>query len=203
MTALAGIITGDLIYAGYNHGTHLISPSIVGLCVVFVFVAIGERITKLIVNKSGITIEQRPEDARNQVDEIASLATAPKVSERISRILQEATGHRNDVWSRMVMYRLMLRMLMRRVCEPHGMPMGAAPSIQSMLQYAAEKKLLTPSQLEKAELLRNVSYYFEWGTPPAPAPDEIQTVLSMSSRLLSDIARTAENVIVPVSPVKP
>jgi hypothetical protein len=110
------VLAADLIYSGFaNKKGELVAWRDLILVAFIIFVIFIDQIYKLTIGMKGIVFEQQ----KQRFSAVARLQTAEgsqKLAE-LDAVLQDFSGKGKDIWSRMIIYRISLRALLRRVCS--------------------------------------------------------------------------------------
>ena len=193
--SLVTVIVADLAYKIINNTNNLLEWQEVILLTLIIFVAVGDRIVKLAIGKEGITIEQdlnaQIKEAEKDIKSIISLSN-DQSAKNIGSILTRVTGQKKDVWSRLVLYRLSLRVLLRKLCKRFGMQLGNTTSLTRMIKFLRERNVIDAVTEKNIELLRDVTFFFEWGTGNAPSVRRIEKALKIAPELLSSLENSAK-----------
>jgi hypothetical protein len=115
LLAITILLTIDVIsYLGQYQDRFLNYP-LLGIMLGLLFVGFGRRITKLAFDPSkGLTLEQelrRFDDLTRMIDRVRDHASVENVTALLARVNAE-----EDVWSRLMIFRLILRHLLRSAC---------------------------------------------------------------------------------------
>jgi hypothetical protein len=200
--AVAFLVIGDIIYACTHNGSHLANGPVISLVGVLVFIAVGDRISKFVVNAKGFSFEQRAREANKELQRIAVLRDNQH-NRVIHTILNAATGTGAATWTSLIVYRLALRVLLRQICQTLGMKLdieGRPTPMTDMLRYLHEHGALSDTVLAKVEQLRDATYFIEWGIGDPPSVVEIENALKIAPPLLQSLAVKAAQTQPPQSP---
>lgn len=161
----------------------------VALVALMLFLAAGERIAKFAVGTKGLSFEQKVNATATEARAMASLARDAKPSQ-IEELLSSMVGHERDVWSQMIMARIAMRSLLRRIVANASMQLGDATSFKEMLNFVKENNLLAPGLQRDIETIRDVTFFFEWGTGEPPTARNIKKVLRLAPKTLEELAES-------------
>jgi hypothetical protein len=201
LTILVMVLAVDLAYKIITKTTQpLLSPPEVIVLALMIFVGAGDRIVEFAVGKDLLKISQNVEKQAREVEKDAAALLSISKDYRpdlVDQLLSRATGQTRDVWSRMVVYRLTMRVLLRRLCAAHGMVLNDTTAFITMLHFIKEKGVISVYLQEQVESIRDATFFFEWGTGIAPnarqikdalekAPDVIRQLEEMGSRLAKE-----------------
>ena len=143
------------------------------LLALIVFVVFIDRVAKFTVGAKGIVFEQR------RIAAVAGLQSGSGTDKLagLTKVLEAFGGQEKDIWSRMIIYRISLRALLRRICEEKNvLDLKETTPMVDMLSALAKKEIITKDFAENLDRVRNTTFFFEWGTGPAPEEEEIQYV---------------------------
>jgi hypothetical protein len=201
LTILVMVLAVDLAYKIITKTTQpLLAPPEVIVLALMIFVGAGDRIVEFAVGKDLLKISQNVEKQAREVEKDAAALLSISKDYRpdlVDQLLSRATGQTRDVWSRMVVYRLTMRVLLRRLCAAHGMVLNDTTAFITMLHFIKEKGVISVYLQEQVESIRDATFFFEWGTGIAPnarqikdalekAPDVIRQLEEMGSRLAKE-----------------
>lgn len=186
--AIMAVLSIDILNSYRKASTGLLSWYDLILCIFLVFIGVGDRIAKLAITMTGITIQQTVKAAVKDVSSLAALKTDTKAT-HLEEILTSTTGRSKDVWSKMIVYRLAMRILLRRLCGQNGMTLGDATAFVQMLGFVKSHSLLAVDVQAEIEKVRNVSFFFEWGTGSPPSESDIKSVLQIAPKVLHKLAK--------------
>jgi hypothetical protein len=190
LLAITILLTIDVIsYLGQYQDRFLNYP-LLGIMLGLLFVGFGRRITKLAFDPSkGLTLEQelrRFDDLTRMIDRVRDHASVENVTALLARVNAE-----EDVWSRLMIFRLILRHLLRSAClSLQRRDPGDAPSIETMLNGLREEGHLSDELYERAKNLGWWTYYAEWGTGQRLDDSEMPGFLAGAPLTLLELTRS-------------
>ena len=150
-----------------------------------VFVIFIDQIYKFTIGAKGIVFERR-------VAAVARLQTATgrqKLAE-LDAVLQDFSGHEKDIWSRMILYRISLRALLRRVCsEKKALELNDTTPMVKMIEALQSQGFIAEEFADQLGQIRDGTFFFEWGTGTPPSEATIAKIESAAPRLLKKLAK--------------
>ena len=87
----------------------------------------------------------------------------------------------------MVVYRLTMRILLRRLCAAHGMVLSDTTAFVTMLDFVNQKGIISADLQEQIEFIRNATFFFEWGTGRAPNAHQIKDALEKAPAVIKKL----------------
>ena len=184
------VLAVDIGYKIVGNAQSLLAyPELIILALIM-FVGAGERIVKFAVGKGWIEIEQNVDKQAIEAEKDA--ATLLSISkdykpDSVDQLLSRTTGQTKDVWSRMVVYRLTMRILLRRLCAAHGMVLSDTTAFVTMLDFVNQKGIISADLQEQIEFIRNATFFFEWGTGRAPNAHQIKDALEKAPAVIKKL----------------
>src|ERR1700730_4772402 len=150
------------------------------LLALIVFVVFIGQISKFTVGAKGIVFEQR----LAAVARLQSTSGKDKLAD-LNVVLETFSGQEKDIWSRMIVYRISLRALLRRICdEKKVLDLKETTSMVDMLSHLAAKDIIAKDFHDNLDRVRNTTFFFEWGTGLTPEKTAIEYVEKNASKLL-------------------
>ena len=193
---LSIVLFTDIGYKITKGSDSLISWEDLCVTVLLIFVAVGEKIKELIINRSGITIKQKTENQISQFKQDAKDIVA--VSEqgqidRVDKLIERTVGENRDVWTKLVVFRMIMRILLRQICKAQGMQLKNTTAFVTMLRFLKDKNKIDLMLQKDIELVRDVTFFFEWGTGAPPTTEKIHNALDIAPTVLKSLEQIAKN----------
>lgn len=166
------------------------------LVILLIFGLVGDRITKLGVGKEGFSIEQRVCEINRDFTNINRLGEYGNKNDLTKLLIQVSA--QEDIGYRLLVYRLLMRVLLRRICRQNEMPIvkddDEPISLQTMINFimTQDQPVLNRKLLEDIDYIRERTYFLEWGAKDTPSSEEIQQVLIMAPTVLLKIIDAAK-----------
>lgn len=189
VVTLVVVLVADLCYKGIWSKTSLIGYQHLMIMALLLFVGFHEKIAKLVLSKRGPTIEQKLDVQVKEVQDTAqSLAFIENGGdlELVNILLTRSECDDKDVWSRLILYRWIIRALLRRPCFACGMPLDDT-SLSTMITFIEQKSVLPADLIANIEFVREGTYLFEWGTGRVPSSSEVRLALDMAPRIIRQL----------------
>lgn len=185
------VLAGDLILKGWaDPKATLLGNHELGLLALMIFVGAGDRIVEFVVGKAGLKIKQNVEkqarEAEKDMSTLASIGRDPR-PDVVDKLLSGATGQDKDVWSRLVVYRLTMRLLLRRLCASFGMKLNDTTAFVTMLTFLKEKAAIPEKLRKNIEDVRDATFFFEWGTGRSPSASQIKDTLEIAPKVIKEL----------------
>ena len=159
------------------------------LAAIIAFIAGGDRIARIVLEATGfkVSIDNRPERVQEELTKIEAYVTDDNTAEDISKIIDDSLEHTRDIWSRLVLIRIVLRRLLQRVGSTHDLGFVPESSISKMKAVMRDKGIIDNLLAENIEKLRNATYAAEWGTGEAPKLENIKFALEQYESVFQTI----------------
>ncbi|MBC8384328.1 MAG: hypothetical protein H8E57_02280 [Candidatus Cloacimonetes bacterium] len=165
--------------------------------VFLIFLTSGDRITELIIDKTGFKIKENVNKQVSQVKKDVDAINAIESGnlDEINDLIFRNVNKNRDLWSKLVIYRLTMRSLLRKMCRLTGMTLHNTTAFVSMIKFLKNKSILNNELVFQIEFIRDVTFYFEWGTGTPPAEKSISDVLKLSPLVLKDLEKKIRQLI--------
>ena len=127
-------------------GTEFLSFYVVVLLVIFIFVAVGERITKMAISvKDGFFVEQSVQRDVQRFEEMGLALIVyrdgPSLSS-LNALLPRLDEKGRDAWSKLIIIRLSLRATLRGLSKPYDPNLSESASLSGMLRLIKSKSVI-------------------------------------------------------------
>jgi hypothetical protein len=187
LTILVMVLAVDIGYKIVGKTQPLLAYPELIIVALIMFVGAGERIVKFAMGKGWLEIEQNVD--KQAVEAEKDAATLISISkdykpDSVDQLLSRTTGQTKDVWSRMVVYRLTMRILLRRLCATHGMVLNDTTAFVTMLDFLNKRGIISVDLQEQIESIRNATFFFEWGTGRPPNAHQIKDALEKAPAVI-------------------
>lgn len=181
------ILILDIVYRIFNRSDAILDWQLVVILSLLTFATLGDRISELIIGKEGITLKQSLDIQVLEVKKDAEdlqLINETGNARYIDGLLKRVDRPERDVWSKLIIYRLTLRALIRQICKAEGMYLEDSPSLTNMINFVKDKRLITDQLAHDLNFIRYSTFFFEWGTGQPPTIEEIKQVLDITPQVL-------------------
>jgi hypothetical protein len=159
------------------------------LATLLLFIGAGEKISRLVLSpKSGLTIEQQVREFRDDLKRIELFGESSESAD-LENLLQKATRLPQEIWSRIIFYRLLLRAVLRKKCKSNGIPLKLTTSLTIMVNTL---KSFGGIDLDLAIQLKRVihaTFAAEWGEGELPTEEELKYVLEEAPEIIKKVDR--------------
>jgi len=94
--------------------------------------------------------------------------------EKVVEVVESSFGRPRDTWSKLLLIRIILRRLLRRMAEVHGilpkLPTKVTTGINTLNEVLAAEEKIEAALEEQVERIRDATFRAEWpdGRPPKP-----------------------------------
>ena len=174
-------------------GTEFLSFYVVVLLVILIFVAVGERITKIAISvKDGFFVEQSVQRDVQRFEEMGLALIAyrdgPSLSS-LNALLSRLDEKGRDAWSKLIIIRLSLRATLRGLSKPYDPNLSESASLLGMLRLIKSKSVIGEEDFADLERIRIATYFAEWGAGDPPSSRDVEFVLSTAPRILRKLVQ--------------
>ena len=184
--ALIGtVLAADLIFrAWFGKKRDLVSWTDLFLLGMLIFVVFMDEVYKFTVGLKGSVFERK---AKAVAD--LQIATGEQKVASLEAALQEFSGRGKDIWSRMIVYRISLRALLRRLClEKDAFELNFTTPITDMIEVLLQTGVITTTFAKELNELDDTTFFFESGIGDVPTLAEIKKAEDSVPGLLKKLA---------------
>ena len=166
------------------------------LIAALVFVAIGDKITKLAVTPQGVSIEQTVEqevkELEKGIQKIDRFVEEDNPDEAITDIVADTLEYTRDTWSRLLLIRMILRRLLRKIADAHELTFSPTSSISSMTSALYQQGIIDSLLSEQVEKIRGATFLVEWGAGEEPRSKDVKFTLENYSTVFNSLKARAQ-----------
>ncbi len=175
------VLTASIIYNMFRQAPPVAWTEII-LILVIVFVAIGDKISKLVISPQEVSIEQQTteqmvEKLEKDIQEIDDFVEQDRPADGIVDIVDDTLEHPRDTWSRLLLIRMTLRRLLRKLADANRMDVSATASISSIASTFRRQGIIDEGLADQVEKIRSATFVVEWGAGEQPDLKDIKFTL--------------------------
>jgi hypothetical protein len=159
-----------------------------GILVTLIFYRLAKKDTVQIQRNSEQILEKVSslDQALNYVDDVskvdevisAFINEENSTSEMIKKVVESSSGQPRDTWSKLLLIRIILRRLLRRMAEVHGISVSKKTAgIIRLKNTLAAKEVIDATLKEQVERIRDATFTAEWEAGDPPDPKNVQFTL--------------------------
>lgn len=183
------LLIGDFASNIYYGKGSITWPSLI-LIIILIFALTGEKITRIVINKDGFTIEQQVEKLKQDFYQLSSFGVTGNKNELV--FLMDHITQSTDIGYKLLMYRIIARTLVRRFCKELGIPTtvsGDVPrSFTDMINdLRTFEDRFDAKLLNDLEEIKENTAFFEWGSTPLPSDLKIQNTLHFAPYIIAQL----------------
>jgi hypothetical protein len=179
------VLAADLIFhAWVGKKRDLVSSTDLILLAMLIFVVFIDEVYKFTVGLKGSVFERRAKAVAN-----LQFATGDQKIISLEAALQEFSGRGKDIWSRMILYRLSLRTMLRGLClEKEAVVLNITTPMSEMIEVLVQTGVIATAFAKQLNELDDTTFFFESGTGDTPTQAEIEKADNSAPRLLKALA---------------
>ena len=150
---------------------------------------LDKKIKEFFLNQQNHQIEAFQGDLKK-----ISALSSPGQSPDFESLMDDATHLKHSVWARLVMYRMVMRALLRRLCVENGMgnQLGDTPSLQRLIGMLKAANIIDRELVDALERIRESTHAAEWGSGIPPTDVDIRYVLNEGTTILKQVQSLAK-----------
>jgi hypothetical protein len=184
---IAAILAADLTNSFLRGVSPVLSWHDLVLATLLLFIGAGEKISRLVLSpKSGLTIEQQVREFRDDLKRIELFAESSESAD-LENLLQKATRLPQEIWSRIIFYRLLLRAVLRKKCKSKGIQLGLTSSLTIMVDRLTSIGAIGSELTSQLKRLIHATFAAEWGEGELPTEEELKYVLEEATEIIKKV----------------
>jgi hypothetical protein len=184
---IAAILAADLTNSFLRGVSPVLSWHDLVLATLLLFIGAGEKISRLVLSpKSGLTIEQQVREFRDDLKRIELFAESSESAD-LENLLQKATRLPQEIWSRIIFYRLLLRAVLRKKCKSKGIQLGLTSSLTIMVDRLTSIGAIGSELTSQLKRLIHATFAAEWGEGGLPTEEELKYVLEEATEIIKKV----------------
>lgn len=156
--------------------------SFAGILASVIFFLLGKRQIDQILEKL-TSVQQR---AHNFVDDVRKVDEAisdfineeNSTGEIIEKVVESNSGWPRDTWLKLLLIRIILRGLLRRMTEVHGISVSKPTAgIRTLKNTLAAEQVIDATLNQQVERIRDATFTIQWPEGDPPDPQNVQYTL--------------------------
>jgi len=187
------IITAILVVDLTNSFLRRLSPFLswhdLVLATLLLFIGVGEKISRIVLSpKSGLTIEQKVREFRKDLKSIGAFVESSESAD-LENLLKKATQLSQEIWSKIIFYRLILRAVLRKKCKSKGIQLGFTTSLTNMVKTLKSISIIDLDLEYQLKRVIHATFPAEWGEGELPTEEELKYVLDRAPEIIKKVDR--------------
>jgi hypothetical protein len=139
---------------------------------------------------SQVSAELMVKELKSDIKKIDSFIEEDESETRISDLVGDTLDHPRDTWSKLLIMRAVLRRLLRKIADAHGMRYNEFASLTQMIEDFKGISIIEANLARDIERIRDATFTAEWGAGRPPEPGELQFALDNYQRVFEILKAT-------------